>query len=433
MDYAGPPDSVRRTLPAMTCSSRCPLQPRGAQRIRTGCDHPCMPECHLLFSRVSLHRLALSCVVLLAACSGSARGGPAADPAGSPTAPPLSGAHRSADGSFRNNYGSFEGKGLLQLLRWRWDAARDGLPPPPATATPTTTPDLPFIHANATAGAAMQPAVTWIGHATMLAQLGGLNVLTDPMFSQRASPFSFVGPQRAQPPGVALAELPHVDVVLISHNHYDHCDIDSLKALAAQAGGPPLFIVPLGVKAWAEGIGLAAADVVELDWWQSHTVRAVEVVMTPVQHWSGRGLFDRRDTLWGGYAVFAPDLHLFFAGDTGYSKDFGDIRARFTERQSERQGGGFDLALIPVGAYEPRWFMAEQHVDPEEAVRIHQDLHAKQSVGVHWGTFQLTDEALDAPPIALARARARVQLDDNAFSVMAIGQTRTLTRRNVAQ
>ncbi len=338
---------------------------------------------------------------------------------------------RGGDG-FQNNYIQFEPRGLMQLLRWRWNAAREGLPPPPATPTPTAVADLPFIRSNATAGAAMQPAVTWIGHATVLAQMGGLNVLTDPVFSERASPFSFVGPKRAQPPGVALADLPHVDLVLISHNHYDHCDVETLKSLAAQAGGPPLFIVPLALKTWMTGIGIDAGRVVELDWWQSHTVRGVEVVFTPSQHWSGRGLLDRMDTLWGGYAVFAPDFQWFFVGDTGYSKDFSDIRAHFADRQTDRLGGGFDLAMIPVGSYEPRWFMAEQHVNPEEAVRIHQDLHAKQSLGVHWGTFELTDESLDDPPVALARARARAKVDDNAFFLMAVGQTRTLARRGAA-
>ena len=154
-----------------------------------------------------------------------------------------------------------------------------------------------------------------------------------------------------------------------------------------------------------------------------------EVVLTPVQHWSGRGLGDRMETLWGGYAVFAPDLHLFFSGDTGYSKDFADIRARFADRQRPDQGGGFDIALIAVGAYEPRWFMASQHVNPAEAVQIHLDLGAKQSVGVHWGTFELTDEALDEPPRALAQARRDKGLADDRFVVMAIGETRRLPRR----
>ena len=338
-----------------------------------------------------------------------------------------SGAARGEHG-FQNNYIDFEPKGLLNLLQWRWQAARAGLPRPPARPTPTMAPDLAFIHANAKAGAEMQPALTWIGHATVLAQFAGLNILTDPMFSDRASPLTWLGPQRAQPPGLALAQLPRIDAVLISHNHYDHCDEPSLRALNAQPGGPPLFLVPLGLKAWMAGIGIT--NVVELDWWQSHTLGPLDIVLTPVQHWSGRGLTDRMDTLWGGYALFAADLQLFFAGDTGYSRDFSDIRARFADRQTD---GGFDVALIPVGAYEPRWFMADQHVNPEEAVRIHLDLRAKRSLGIHWGTFELSDESLDDPPLALAKARTRLKVEDGAFFLMAIGQTRTLARRSDAQ
>ena len=336
-----------------------------------------------------------------------------------------------ATAGFQNNYLAFEPKGLGALLRWRIEAAREGLPRPPASATPTRTPDLAFINANASAKAAMQPAVTWIGHATVLAQLGGINVLTDPHFSQRASPVSFMGPKRQVDPGIALAALPRIDVVLISHNHYDHLDDASVRGLNAQAGGPPLFIVPLGLKAWfAE---LEIVSVVELDWWQSHTVAGpagpVELVLTPVQHWSGRGLTDRMQTLWGGFAEFAPDLHLYFTGDTAYSKDFADIRERFPARQRPEAGAGFDLALIAIGAYEPRWFMATQHIDPDEAVHIHLDLGAKRSMGVHWGTFELTDESLDEPPRRLAQARRDKGLAEAAFFVTVIGETRQLERR----
>jgi N-acyl-phosphatidylethanolamine-hydrolysing phospholipase D len=332
-------------------------------------------------------------------------------------------------GGFQNNYIEFEPKGLGELLKWKWNAAREGLPRPPAAPTPHVTPDTAFIQANAQAGAMMQPALTWVGHATMLAQFGALNLITDPVFSERVSPLSFVGPKRAVAPGLVLTELPHVDVVLISHNHYDHLDDASVRALNAQAGGAPLFVVPLGIKAWMAERDIT--NVIELDWWQSHTVTsaagAVDIVLTPVQHWSGRGLNDQLQTLWGGYAVFAPDLHLFFTGDTAYSKDFADIHERFKARQVD--GGGFDIALIAVGAYEPRWFMRSQHVNPAEAVQIHLDVHAKRSVGIHWGTFELTDESLDEPPQQLAEARRARGLADDAFSVMAIGETRKPPRR----
>ncbi|MFG6442457.1 MBL fold metallo-hydrolase [Roseateles sp. LKC17W] len=326
------------------------------------------------------------------------------------------------DGGFQNNHGDFEPKSLADVLRWRWQAARQGLPRPPAEPIPTQPADLPFLHTNR--GPAQQPAVTWIGHATVLAQLGGLNLLTDPIFSTRASPVSFAGPRRAQPPGVALTELPPIDAVLVSHNHYDHLDLPSCRALAAQPGGGPLFVVPLGLADWFRRRGIAR--VVELDWWQHTPLDGVEITLVPAQHWSARGLNDRLKTLWGGFAVFAPDCQLFFAGDTGYSRDFADIRARFAPRQRD---GGFDIALLPIGAYEPRWFMAPQHVNVEEALNIHADLGAKRSLGVHWGTFELTDESLDEPPRQLRAQRAARGLDEAAFFTLPIGGTHRLPPR----
>jgi N-acyl-phosphatidylethanolamine-hydrolysing phospholipase D len=325
---------------------------------------------------------------------------------------------------FQNLHTPFQDKGLGELLRWWWEARRDGLPAPAQQPVPTVAADLAFITHNARAGAAMQPAFTWVGHSTVLAQFSGLNVLTDPMFSERASPVSFAGPKRAQPPGLSLQQLPHIDLVLVSHDHYDHLDEASVLALNAQAGGPPLFVVPLGLKPWLAERGITHA--VELDWWQSHRLGTVDVVLTPAQHWSGRGLTDRRRSLWGGFAVFAPDFHFLYTGDTGYSPDFAEIRRRFADRQKD---GGFDLALVPVGAYEPRWFMKDQHVNPEESVRIHRDLGTRRSLGVHWGTFELTDESLDEPPRALARALSAQGLSDNDFFVLAVGQTRQLPRR----
>jgi len=326
------------------------------------------------------------------------------------------------DGGFQNNDGDFEPKSLAELIRWRWNAARRSLPPRPAAPIPVQAAELDFLHANR--GAAQQPAVTWVGHATVLAQFGGLNLLTDPIFSERASPLSFAGPRREQPPGVALHELPAIDAVLVSHNHYDHLDLPSCRALAAQPGGGPLFVVPLGLADWFRRRGLAR--VVELDWWQSHTLAGVEFVLVPAQHWSARGINDRMKTLWGGFAAFAPDCQLFFAGDTGYSRDFSRIRERFAQRQA---GGGFDIALIPIGAYEPRWFMAEQHVNVEEALKIHADLGAKASLGVHWGTFELTDEALDEPPRQLHLQRTDLGLPEDEFFTLPIGATRRLPPR----
>jgi len=335
---------------------------------------------------------------------------------------------------FQNSDTPFEPKTLAEVLRWRWDATRQGLPKPPRTPTPQQAPELDFLHRNAAAGAAMAPSVTWIGHATALAQFSGLNLLTDPIFAERASPLPFAGPKRQQPPGVPLAALPRVDLVLVSHNHYDHLCDPTVRALAAQAGGPPLFVVPLGLKAWFGARGIS--HVVELDWWQAHTLPGahgpVEVTLVPAQHWSARGLTDRMATLWGGFAVFAADCHLFYAGDTAYSREFTRMRDAFAQRQAPDAGGGFDIALLPIGAYEPRWFMAGQHVNVEEALRIHHDLGAKRSLGVHWGTFHLTDEPLDEPPRVLGELRSAQGLAESDFFTLAIGQTRRLPRRTNA-
>jgi len=335
--------------------------------------------------------------------------------------------HHRPDG-FQNNHADFVPKTLAEVLRWRWNASLRGLPPAPSTPIPQVDADLAFVTANCRAGADMLPAVTWIGHATVLAQIGGLNVLTDPVFSDRASPVGFAGPRRHQPPGIALRALPRIDIVLASHNHYDHLDDTSLRRLNAQAGGPPLFVVPLGLKDWLAARGITNA--VELDWWDTHRLAAphgeVQVMLLPARHWSARGLADRMQTLWGGFAVLAPDCHLFFAGDTGYSRDFVDIRERLAEHQRD---GGFDIALLPIGAYEPRWFMADQHVNVDEAVKIHRDLGARRSLGVHWGTFALTDEPLDEPPRRLVQARSEAGLAEDDFFVLAIGQTWRVPRR----
>ena len=332
--------------------------------------------------------------------------------------------HHRPDG-FQNNYMSFRGKRWHEILRWRWQAWRAGHPKAMGTPIAVVHPDLDFIHSNAKAGLQMQPAVTWIGHITVLAQLGGLNILTDPVFSDRCFPVQWAGPKRQTPPGLTLAQLPHIDVVLLSHNHYDHMDEASLLALSKQAGGCPLFITPLGHKRWFARRGIH--HVIELDWWDTHVLAATAhsertpVTLTPAQHWSARTATDALLSLWGGFAVMSPQCHLFFAGDTGYSKDSADIRHHFASEQSSAAGGGFDIALLPIGAYEPRWFMQDQHVNPQEAVQIFSDLGCKQAIAVHWGTFQLTDEPLDEPPRALSRALSAKGLSEHDFQVLPIG------------
>lgn len=238
--------------------------------------------------------------------------------------------------------------------------------------------------------------ITWIGHSATLIQIGGLNVLTDPMLGPRASPLPFAGPRRWVAPGIALAELPLVDLVLLTHNHYDHLDAGSVWALARQYPEAP-WIVPLKLGSFVKKLGVARA--VELDWWDEHTVGSLKITATPAKHFSSRSPFDRNRTLWCGYAVQAPRHRVFFAGDSGYHPEFGRIG---------RELGPFDAALLPIGAYNPAWIMQPLHMNPEEAVRAYQDLTGVDGAGgvmmaVHWGTFKLTDEPMDEPP---ARVRA---------------------------
>lgn len=316
--------------------------------------------------------------------------------------------HRGADG-FRNNYPTAREGGYW---RWQWARWRDGLPRPPANGYrfPMAEPEIEFLRTNRT-----ETTVTWIGHATVLLQVGGQNILTDPQFSERASPLSFAGPARRVPPGLTPGQLPHIDAVLISHNHYDHLDVASVKRLAAQDGGPPRFYVPLGLQAWFEGLGITTAT--ELDWWAARAQAGLTIHSVPVQHWSQRRIADRNQTLWGGWVIEHPALRFFFSGDTGYSQDFRDIEKHF---------GAFDLAAIPIGAYEPRWFMAPFHVNPADAVQIHLDLQARQSLGIHWGTFELTDESLDEPPLALAQELAQRGIAPERFFVLRHGETRRI-------
>jgi N-acyl-phosphatidylethanolamine-hydrolysing phospholipase D len=323
-------------------------------------------------------------------------------------------------GGFANNYGPAGGRPFAEFARWQYERSRDGLPPPPSAAVagyggfPVVRPDLALLHANHRGS---KVTVTWVGHATLFLQIGGRNLLLDPIFSDRASPFSSLGPQRRVPLPLRLDELPPIDAVLISHNHFDHLDRETVRMLQAQRGGPPLFVVPLGVDLWLKAEG--ATRVERLDWWDVLRVDGVEVHLTPAQHWSSRSPWDRNATLWGGFVVRVPSFSFWYSGDTGYSADFKDIAARF---------GGFDLAAIPVGAYEPRWFMQDQHVNPMEAVQVFKDVGAREAIGVHWGTFDLTDEPLDAPMVALPQALDALGVARERFVLYRHGETRTYAR-----
>ena len=227
-------------------------------------------------------------------------------------------------------------------------------------------------------------SVTWIGHATVLIQIDGINILTDPIWSERCSPVSFAGPKRYTKPGIEFESLPKIDIVMISHNHYDHMDLDTLVELEKKF--KPVFFVGLKNKSLLKNLGISKIE--ELDWWESRKVKDIDIHFTPTQHFSGRGLFDKNSTLWGSYILKGSKNTIYFAGDTGYFEGFKEIANRFPS---------IDIAILPIGAYEPRWFMKEIHMNPEESFQAFLDLKAKYFLPMHYLTFVLTDEALDEP------------------------------------
>lgn len=254
--------------------------------------------------------------------------------------------------------------------------------------------------------------VTYINHSTVLIQTQGQNILTDPVFSRRVSPVRFAGPARHRDPGVALENLPPIDTVLISHCHYDHLDLASLKRL--QARDAPQIIAPLANAPIIARAGCSGT--VELSWWDSHALsERIQVSLVPARHWSSRSLGDANRALWGGFVISLEAGAVYFAGDTGYGDG-----SQFTEARQHL--GPFRLALLPIGAYEPRWFMQAQHMNPAEAVRACLDLQAQFAMAIHFGTFQLTDEAIDAPEQALADALAGQPTLADRFRVLANGQ-----------
>ena len=329
--------------------------------------------------------------------------------------PPAVPAHHRPGGGFRNPWISAGAPAFSGVLKW-WLVHRTTHPrpkDPPASAFPL----VPATFRAPRAGP-RDITITWIGHATTLVQMGGLNILTDPVWSDRAAPFPPLGPRRWVRPGVAFEQLPPIDVVLQSHNHYDHLDSRTVRRLT-RAHPEIVWVAPLGVGRFFEQRG--ARHVRELDWWQETAFRGVRIAGAPAQHFSGRRFGDRGATLWCGWALATPmehgDRRLFFAGDTGYHPEFPRIAARY---------GPFEVALLPVGAYEPRWFMRYVHMNPEEAVEACRGLAARVMVPIHWGTFKLTDEAMDEPP---ARARAAwhaAGLPPGGYRQLAHGETLTL-------
>jgi L-ascorbate metabolism protein UlaG (beta-lactamase superfamily) len=236
-----------------------------------------------------------------------------------------------------------------------------------------------------------QVVVTFIGHAAFLIQVAATNVLIDPVYSRRASPAPFAGPRRVRAPGVRFDDLPSISLVLLSHNHYDHCDLRTLRRLEGRFHPP--VVTPLGNGQLLRPAGIRQVE--EIDWWETVTAAPLPITLTPAQHFSARNMFDRNRALWGGFLIEAGGHRILFAGDTGYGPHFREIAVRL---------GPIDLALLPIGAYEPRWFMKDIHMNPAEAVQAHLDLAARQSLAMHFGTFQLTPEGIDEPVRELANA-----------------------------
>jgi L-ascorbate metabolism protein UlaG (beta-lactamase superfamily) len=294
--------------------------------------------------------------------------------------------------------------GPLDLLKWQFNGRRAAWPrrvengkfnPPPPRAERD------------------ELCYSWIGQATTLIQIAGLNILTDPFFSERASPLPWAGPRRARPPGLAIGDLPEIDVILVSHNHYDHMDLPALRRLAARF--PAAVLTPLGNGARIARAG-RAFHMSELNWGDSVKLRNARFTLTPSYHWSKRTMFDRNKALWGAFVIETPAGIIYFGADTGYGDGaiFRDIRRHF---------GAPRLAVLPIGAYEPRWFMQPQHMNPAEAVQAHLDLESATSAAIHHETIQLTDEAIDAPRRDLAAALHRRGIDPARFVCPGVGET----------
>jgi N-acyl-phosphatidylethanolamine-hydrolysing phospholipase D len=325
-------------------------------------------------------------------------------------------AHHAPRG-YRNPWPDAEPRGFRDIIRWSWERRLHSVPrDPPPGSFPTAE---PLFSTRENSGAL---SATWVGHATTLLQIGGANVLTDPMWSERASPIFFAGPRRHVPAGIDFDALPPIDLALISHDHYDHLDRATVRALARRR--PDIvWLAPLGLARALRRWG--AGNTCELDWWQDTTLDTsggeLTVACVPAQHFSGRGLTDRGRTLWCSWVVRAGGIRVFFAGDTAYHPEFRAIRERH---------GPFDLLMLPIGAYEPRWFMRAVHMNPPDALHAYTDLtdstaEAPILLPIHWGTFRLTDESMLEPPEWTARLWREAALDPTKLWLLRHGETRT--------
>jgi N-acyl-phosphatidylethanolamine-hydrolysing phospholipase D len=295
------------------------------------------------------------------------------------------------------------------FLWWRITRRRKKIPGPKAYHFPIAANDPSYLAANRS-----KTTFTWIGHATVFLQLGGKNILIDPHFSERSFPVQWAGPKRVVPPGIPLSDLPPIDFVFITHDHYDSLDGRTVKELIRREfGSRTIFIVPLKIGKILSSWGVH--NIIEFAWWQEITIDGLQIAAIPMRHWSKRGIWDTNSRLWAGWVIAREDFRFCFIGDTGY------LAALF--RKIGQRYGPFDLAAIPIGAYEPRWLLGRFHITPEEAILVHRDIRAAKSVAIHWGTFILTDEPLDEPPARLATAREENELTDDEFIVLQHGQT----------
>jgi L-ascorbate metabolism protein UlaG (beta-lactamase superfamily) len=301
------------------------------------------------------------------------------------------------------------------VLRWQWERMWSRQAPnPDPSALPRATPDVARPRA-----AAGEIRITWIGHASFLLQIGGLNVLTDPHFSERASPLSWMGPKRFTPPGLTIGELPPIDAVLLSHDHYDHLDEPSVRELHAAYGHALRWIAPLGHARWLAARGITR-NVADVDWWDTLEIagadESLSITFAPAQHWTRRTMREYNDRLWGSFALrTASGRGVYFGGDSGYFRGYTEIGERL---------GPFDAVMMPIGAYEPRWFMARAHMNPEEAVRAYQELGGRGAfVAMHWGTFRLTDEDPLEPPVRTRQAWSGAGLPPGDLHILPHGGT----------